>query len=127
MPCAAGRVAGAGCGGGSGRSGAGGHPLALGRQAGEPLGPLAAPEPPVRGGAQGPGPSGVVGCCRGEPQEVDPRNSGHLLGPQDGVYPIPLLGPWEGWAGQGRCPVEVGGGDPQDPLQVSAGRDDEEE
>ena len=32
-----------------------------------------------------------------------------------------------GGAGHGCCPVEVGGGDPQDPLWVSAGRDGEEE
>ena len=29
--------------------------------------------------------------------------------------------------GYGCCPIEVGGGDPQDPLRVPAGRDDEEE
>ena len=46
---------GGGCGGdGSGRSRVGGHPPALGREAGEPLGPLAAPQLPVWGGALGP-------------------------------------------------------------------------
>ena len=29
--------------------------------------------------------------------------------------------------GYGCCPIEVGGGDPQDPPRVPAGRDDEEE
>ena len=37
------------------------------------------------------------------------------------------FGPTEGGAGYGRCPVQVGGGDPQDPLRVPAGRDDGEE
>ena len=32
-----------------------------------------------------------------------------------------------GGAGYGRCPVEVGLGDPQDPLRVPAGRDHKEE
>ena len=34
---------------------------------------------------------------------------------------------WRGGAGYGRCPVEVGEGDPQDPLWVPAGHDEEEE
>ena len=58
---------------------------------------------------------------------MDPRNGGDLLCLQEGVYPVPRLGRREGGAGHGRCPVEVGGGDPQDPLRVPAGRDDEEE
>ena len=49
------------------RAGAGGHPSALGGEAGEPRGPHVAPQLPVRGGAQGPGPPGVAGWCRGEP------------------------------------------------------------
>ena len=49
------------------RAGAGGHPSALGWEAGEPRGPHLAPQLPVRGGAQGPGPPGVVGWCQGEP------------------------------------------------------------
>ena len=49
------------------RAGAGGHPSALGGEAGEPRGPRVAPQLPVWGGAQGPGPPGVVGWCRGEP------------------------------------------------------------
>ena len=58
---------------------------------------------------------------------MDPGNGGDILGPQEGVRPIPRLGRREGGAGHGCCPVEVGGGDPQDPLRVSTGRDDEEE
>ena len=118
---------GAGRGGGSGRSGAGGHPLALGRQSEEPLGPHTAQQLPVRGWAQVSGPSGVVGCCRGELHKVDPRNGGDLLGPQEEMYPVPRLGRREGGAGHGRCPVEVGGGGPEDPLRASTGHDDQEE
>ena len=58
---------------------------------------------------------------------MDPRNGGDLLCPQEGVYPVPRRGRREGGAGYGRCPVQVGGGDPQDPPRVPAGRDDEEE
>ena len=49
------------------RVGAGGHPSALGWEAGEPRSPNVAPQLPVWGGAQGPEPPGVVGWCRGEP------------------------------------------------------------
>ena len=45
----------------------GGHPSALGGEAGEPRGPRNAPQLPVWGGAQGPWPPGIVGWCRGEP------------------------------------------------------------
>ena len=62
-----GRGWGAGCGVSPVRPGAGGHPSALGGEAGEPRGPRVAPQLPVWGGAQGPGPPGVVGWCRGEP------------------------------------------------------------
>ena len=58
---------------------------------------------------------------------MDPRNAGDLLCSQEGVYPVLRRGRREGGAGYGRCPVQVGGGDPQDPLRVPAGRDDEEE
>ena len=58
---------------------------------------------------------------------MDPRNGGDLLCSQEGVYPVPRRGRREGGAGYGRCPVQVGGGDPQDPLRVPQGRDDEEE
>ena len=58
---------------------------------------------------------------------MDPRNGGDPLCSQEGVYPVPRRGRREGGVGYGCCPVEVGGGDPQDPLRVSAGRDDEEE
>ena len=58
---------------------------------------------------------------------MDPRNGGDLLCLQEGVYPVPRRGRWEGGAGYGCCPVEVGGGDPQDPFRVPAGRDDGEE
>ena len=109
------------------RAGAGVHPSALGGEEGEHRGPHVAPQLPVWGGAQGPAPPGVVGWCRGEPHYVDPRNGGHLLCSQEGVYRVPRRGRWEGGAGYGRCPVQVGGGDPQDPLPVSLGRDDEEE
>ena len=43
------------------------------------------------------------------------------------MYPVPRRGRREGGAGLGCCPIEVGGGDPQDPFRVPAGRDDEEE
>ena len=62
-----GRGWGAGCGVSPVRAGAGGHPSALGGEAGEPSGPRVAPQLPVWGGVQGPGPPGVVGWCRGEP------------------------------------------------------------
>ena len=39
------------------------------------------------------------------------------------AVPLPPLEP----LAQECCPVEVGGGDPQDPLRVSTGRDDKEE
>ena len=75
VPCGAlrggggegGRGWGAGCAVSPARPGAGGHPSALGGKAGEPRGPRVAPQLPVWGGAQGPGPPGVVGWCRGEP------------------------------------------------------------
>ena len=54
-------------------------------------------------------------------------NDGDLLCSQKGMHPVPRLGRREGGAGHGNCPVEVGGGDPQDPLRVPACRDDEEE
>ena len=58
---------------------------------------------------------------------MDPRNGGDLLCSQEGVYPVPRRGRREGGAGYGRCPVQVGGVDPQDPLRVPPGRDGEEE
>ena len=58
---------------------------------------------------------------------MDPRNGGDLLCLQEDVHPVPRLGHREGGAGHGPCPVEGAGGDPQDPLWVPAGRDDEEE
>ena len=58
---------------------------------------------------------------------MDPRNGGDLLCSQEGVYPVPRRGRREGGAGYGCCPIEVSGGDPQDPFWVPAGRDDEEE
>ena len=58
---------------------------------------------------------------------MDPRNGGDLLCPQEGVHPVPRRGCREGEAGYGRCPVQVGEGDPEDPLRVAAGRDDKEE
>ena len=72
VPCSAprgegGRGAGAGGGVSPVRAGAGGDRSALGGEAEEPRGPRFAPRLPVWGGAQGPGPPGVVGWCRGEP------------------------------------------------------------
>ena len=58
---------------------------------------------------------------------MDPRNGGDLLCSQEGVYSVPRRGRRDGGAGYGCCPIEVGGGDPQDPPRVPAGRDDEEE
>ena len=58
---------------------------------------------------------------------MDPCNGGDLLCSQEGVYPVPRRGRREGGAGYRRCPVQVGGGDPQDPLRVPAGRDEEQE
>ena len=58
---------------------------------------------------------------------MDPRNGGDLLCSQEGLYPVPRCGRREGGAGYGRCPVQVGGVDPEDPLRVPPGRDDEEE
>ena len=58
---------------------------------------------------------------------MDLRNGGDLLCSQEGVYPVQRRGRREGGAGYGRCPVQVGGGDPQNPLRVPAGRDDEEQ
>ena len=58
---------------------------------------------------------------------MDPRNGGDLLCWQEGVYPVPRRGRREGGTGYGCCPIEVGGGDRQDPFRVPAGRDDEEE
>ena len=101
-----------GRGGGPTWSRAGGHPPALGQEAGEPLGPHAAPQLPVRAGAQASGSSEVVRWCRGEPHKVDPRDGGYRLGPQKGVYPVPRPGRRQGGAGHRRCPLEVGGGGP---------------
>ena len=58
---------------------------------------------------------------------MDPRNGGDLLCSQEGVYSVPRRGRREGGAGYGCCPIEVGGGDPQDLPRVPVGRDDEEE
>ena len=99
----------------------------MGREVGELLGPHAAPQLRVGGGAQGSGPAEVVGDCREEPHKVDPCNGGDLLGPQEGVHPVPRLGRWEGGAQHGLSPVLVRGGGPEDPLRVPAGRDDREE
>ena len=63
---------GAGPGGGPSWSLAGGHPPALGRDQGKALGPHAAPQLPVRDGAQASGPLGVVRGCRGKAHKVDP-------------------------------------------------------
>ena len=41
--------------------------------------------------------------------------------------PSRAAGAGRGGAGYGRCPVQVGGGDPLDPLRVPGGRYDEEE
>ena len=57
---------------------------------------------------------------------MDPRNGGELVCSQEGVYPILRGGRRDRGAGYGRCPVQVAGDDPQDPLRVSPGRDDEE-
>ena len=122
-----GRGWGAGCGVSPARPGACSHPPALGGEAGEPPGPRVAPQLPVWGGAQGPGLPGVAEQCRGPPHQVVPRNGGDLLCSQEGVYSVPRRGRREGGAGYGCCPIEVGGGDPQDPPRVPAGRDDEEE
>ena len=132
VPCGAlrgggGRGWGAGFGVSPAQPGVRGHPPALGGEAGEPRGPRVAPQLPVWGGAQGPGPPGVVERCRGQPHQVDPRNSGDLLCAQEGVYSVPRRGRREGGAGYGCGPIEVGGGDPQDPPRAPAGRDDEEE
>ena len=76
VPCGA--LRGGGGGGGAAvasapaRLGVRGHPPALGGQAGEPRGPRVAPQLPVWGGAQGPGPPGVIERCRGQPHQVDP-------------------------------------------------------
>ena len=122
-----GRGWGAGCGVSPARPGVRGHPPALGGEAGEPRGPRVAPQLPVCGGAQGPGPPGVVERCRGQPHQVDPRTGGDLLCAQEGVYSVARRGRREGGAGYGCGPIEVGGGDPQDPPRDPAGRDDEEE
>ena len=58
---------------------------------------------------------------------MEPRNGGDLLCSQEGVYPFPCSGRREGGVRHGRCPVQLGAADPQDPLRVPAGRDDEEE
>ena len=58
---------------------------------------------------------------------MDPCKGGDLLCSQEGVYPVPRRGRREGGAGYGCCPIELGGGDPQDPFRVPAGRDKEEE
>ena len=58
---------------------------------------------------------------------MDPGNGGDLLCSQEGVYPVLLRGRREEGAVYGCCPIEVGGGDPQDPFRVPAGRDVEEE
>ena len=57
---------------------------------------------------------------------MDPRSGSDLLCSQEGVYSVPRRGHREGGAGYGCCPIEVGGGDTQDPLRVPAGGDDEE-
>ena len=55
----------AGGGVGSGWSGVGGHPPALGREAGVPRGPHVGSKLPIWGGAQGPGPPGSSGDAGG--------------------------------------------------------------
>ena len=99
-----GRGWGSGCGVSPARPGAGGHPPALGGEAGEPGGPRVVPELPVWGGAQGPGPPGVVEWCQGEPHQVDPRNGGDLLCSQEAVYSVPRRGRREGGRGTGAAP-----------------------
>ena len=58
---------------------------------------------------------------------MDPHNGADPLCSQESVHPVPRLWRREGGAGHRRCPVEVGGVDPQDPLRVPAGRDEGEE
>ena len=58
---------------------------------------------------------------------MDSRDDGDLLRLQEGVYHVPCVRRRERGAGHGRCPIEVGGGGPQNPLRVPAGRDNEEE
>ena len=58
---------------------------------------------------------------------MDPRNGGDLQCSQEGMYPAPRRGARRGGRGADAAPVQVGGGDPQDPLRVPAGLYDEEE
>ena len=82
---------------------------------------------PSLGWGSGPWAPGVAGRCQGEPHKLDPCNVSDLLCSQEGVHPVPRLWRRGGGVEHGRCFVEVGGGDHQDPLRVPAGRDDEEE
>ena len=83
---------------------------------------------PSLGRGSGPwAPGGRRVVPKGGRTRCTPVTADDLLCSQEGVYPVPRRGRREGGAGYGRCPVQVGGGDPQDPLWVPAGRDDVEE
>ena len=135
VPCGAlrgggGKGLGAGCGVSPVRAGAGGHPSALGGEAWEPRGPRVAPQLSIWGRAHGPGPWAPGG------RRVVPGGSRTRWTPVTAVTscvrrkvctPSRAAGAGKGGGGYGCCPIEVGGGDPQDPFWVPAGCDDEED
>ena len=73
------------------------------------------------------GPRGSSGDAEGSRSRWTPVTAVTCCVCRKDVHPVPRHGRQEGGAGHGCCPVWVGGGDPQDPLRVPAGRDYEEE
>ena len=88
------------------------------RLAGAAVSAPCAPEAPSRGAA-----AGLAAWAAGAVSSAAP-NGGDLLCSQEGVYPVPRHGRREGG---GRVRPLPRTGDPRDPLEVPAGRNDEEE
>ena len=68
------------------------------------------------GADSGPGSSAVVRGRRGEPPKVDPLDGGDLLGPREGLYPVPCLARREGAGGARALPRRGWSGWPLGPA-----------
>ena len=73
------------------------------------------------------GPRGLPGGAKGSRTRLTPVAAVTSCVRRKASTPPRAAGAGGGGAGHGRCPVQVGEGDPQDPLRVPGSRDDEEE